>query len=160
VSVVTLTLVLAIAAVLLYTVDSSGQAIAVSVGGWPIPFGIVLYVDRLAALLVVISSIVLLAVLLFSVGQGAADGDDDTPVTIFHPRTSSCRRASSTRSSRATSSTCTSASRSCWSPRTCSSRSAPRSRASAPGSSTSSSRSSPRSSSSPPSPPSTARWAP
>jgi len=85
VSVVTLTLVLAIAAVLLYTVDSSGRAIAVSVGGWPIPYGIVLYVDRLAALLVVISSIVLLAVLLFSVGQGAADGDDDTPVTIFHP---------------------------------------------------------------------------
>ena len=85
VSVVTLTLVLAISAVLLYAVDSSGQAIAVSVGGWPVPFGIVLYVDRLAALLVVISSIVLLAVLLFSVGQGAADGDDDTPVTIFHP---------------------------------------------------------------------------
>lgn len=85
VSIVTLTLVLAIAAVLLFTVDSSGQALAVSVGGWPVPFGIVLYVDRLAALLVVISSIVLLAVLLFSVGQGAADGDDDTPVTIFHP---------------------------------------------------------------------------
>ncbi len=85
VSVATLTLVLIIAAVLLYAVDSSGHAFAVSVGGWPIPFGIVLYVDRLAALLVVISSIVLLAVLLFSVGQGAADGDDDTPVTIFHP---------------------------------------------------------------------------
>lgn len=85
VSIVTLTLVLAIAAVLLYAVDSSDHALAVSVGGWPIPFGIVLYVDRLAALLVVISSIVLLAVLLFSVGQGAADGDDDTPVTIFHP---------------------------------------------------------------------------
>ena len=85
VSVVTLTLVLAIAGVLLYAVDSSGEAIAVSVGGWPIPFGIVLYVDRLAALLVVVSSVVLLAVLLFSVGQGAADGDDDTPVTIFHP---------------------------------------------------------------------------
>ncbi|HYP73085.1 MAG TPA: Na+/H+ antiporter subunit D, partial [Microbacterium sp.] len=83
VSVITLTLVLIIAAVLLYAVDSSGEAIAVSVGGWPIPFGIVLYVDRLAALLVVISSVVLLAVLLFSVGQGAADGDDDTPVTIF-----------------------------------------------------------------------------
>ena len=44
-----------------------------------------LYVDRLSALLVVVSSIVLLAVLLFSVGQGAADGDDDTPVSIFHP---------------------------------------------------------------------------
>ena len=85
VSIVTLTLVMVIAAVLLYAVDSSGQALAVSVGGWPVPFGIVLYVDRLAALLVVISAIVLLAVLLFSVGQGAADGDDDTPVTIFHP---------------------------------------------------------------------------
>ncbi len=85
VSIVTLTLVLVIASVLLYAVDTTGQAIAVSVGGWPIPFGIVLYVDRLAALLVVISSVVLLAVLLFSVGQGAADGDDDTPVTIFHP---------------------------------------------------------------------------
>ena len=65
--------------------DTTGQPLAVSVGGWPVPFGIVLYVDRLAALLVVVSSVVLLAVLLFSVGQGAADGDDDTPVSIFHP---------------------------------------------------------------------------
>lgn len=85
VSIVTLSLVLIIAAVLLYVVDSGGQALAVSVGGWPVPFGIVLYVDRLSALLVVVSSIVLLAVLLFSVGQGAADGDDETPVSIFHP---------------------------------------------------------------------------
>jgi len=75
----------AIAAVLLYYVDVSGMPLAVSVGGWPIPFGIVLYVDRLAALLVLVSSIVLLAVLLFSVGQGAADGDEETPVSIFHP---------------------------------------------------------------------------
>ena len=79
VSVVTLTLVMVIAAVLLVIVDAGDAPIAVSVGNWPIPFGIVLYVDRLAALLVVVSSIVLLAVLLFSVGQGAADGDDDTP---------------------------------------------------------------------------------
>ncbi|MET0812330.1 MAG: Na+/H+ antiporter subunit D, partial [Microbacterium sp.] len=85
VSIVTLSIVLVIASVLLYTVDQTGVPIAVSVGGWPIPFGIVLYVDRLAALLVVVSSIVLLAVLLFSVGQGAADGDDDTPISIFHP---------------------------------------------------------------------------
>ncbi|MFB8387640.1 Na+/H+ antiporter subunit D [Microbacterium sp. NPDC055910] len=85
VSIVTFTLVFAIAAVLLVTVDLTDQPIAVSVGGWPIPFGIVLYVDTLAALLVAISSLVLLAVLLFSVGQGAADNDDDTPVSIFHP---------------------------------------------------------------------------
>ncbi len=83
VSIVTLTSVLVISAVLL-GVTGDGP-IAVSVGGWPIPFGIVLYVDRLAALLVLVSSVVLLAVLLFSVGQGAADGDEDTPVSIFHP---------------------------------------------------------------------------
>jgi multicomponent Na+:H+ antiporter subunit D len=85
VSIATLTLVLVIAVVLLVVVDSTGTPIAVSVGGWPVPFGIVLYVDGLAALLVVVSSVVLLSVLLFSVGQGAADGDDDTPVSIFHP---------------------------------------------------------------------------
>ncbi|MCX6503364.1 MAG: Na+/H+ antiporter subunit D [Microbacterium sp.] len=84
VSITTLTAVSVIAAVLLVTVDA-GAPLAVAVGGWPVPFGIVLYVDRLAALLVLVSSIVLLAVLLFSVGQGAADGDDDTPVSIFHP---------------------------------------------------------------------------
>jgi multicomponent Na+:H+ antiporter subunit D len=85
ISIVTLTTVTVIAAILLVVVDQGGDALAVSVGDWPIPFGIVLYVDRLSALLVVVSSIVLLAVLLFSVGQGAADNDDETPVSIFHP---------------------------------------------------------------------------
>jgi multicomponent Na+:H+ antiporter subunit D len=85
VSIATLTITMVIAAVLLVYVDAAGLPIAVSVGGWPVPFGIVLYVDRLAALLVLVSSVVLLSVLLFSVGQGAADGDEDTPVSIFHP---------------------------------------------------------------------------
>jgi len=84
VSVTTLSLVFVVAATLLVAVDL-GAPIAVEVGGWPAPFGIVLYVDRLAALLVATSAVVLLAVLLFSVGQGAADADDDTPVSIFHP---------------------------------------------------------------------------
>ncbi|WP_119696116.1 Na+/H+ antiporter subunit D [Microbacterium halotolerans] len=84
VSVVTLSATFLLAAVMLVAVDL-GTPLAVSVGGWPLPFGIVLYVDRLAALLVAVSSIVLLAVLLFSVGQGSADRDQDTPVSIFHP---------------------------------------------------------------------------
>ncbi|WP_300266324.1 Na+/H+ antiporter subunit D [Microbacterium sp.] len=84
VTVAALTATAIIAAVLLITVDG-GAPLAVSVGGWPVPFGIVLYVDRLAALLVLISSIVLLAVLLFSIGQGAADGSDETPISIFNP---------------------------------------------------------------------------
>ena len=84
VSVVTLSATFVLSAIMLVAVDA-GTPLAVSVGGWPLPFGIVLYVDRLAAMLVAISSIVLLAVLLFSVGQGAADGDTDTPISIFHP---------------------------------------------------------------------------
>ncbi len=84
VTVVTLLSVSVIATVLLFAVDAE-SALAVSVGGWPVPFGIVLYVDRFAALLVLVSSVVLVAVLLFSVGQGAADGPDDTPISIFNP---------------------------------------------------------------------------
>jgi len=81
----TLMAVSVIAAVLLAAVDAADQPFAVSVGGWPVPFGIILYVDRFAALLVLVSSIVLLAVLLFSIGQGAADGDEETPISIFNP---------------------------------------------------------------------------
>ncbi|WP_406247748.1 Na+/H+ antiporter subunit D [Microbacterium sp. M] len=80
----TLAAVAVIAAILLVVVDG-GEPLAVSVGGWPVPFGIILYVDRLAALLVLVSSIVLVAVLLFSIGQGAADGTDETPISIFNP---------------------------------------------------------------------------
>ncbi|MFT4157846.1 MAG: Na+/H+ antiporter subunit D [Microbacterium sp.] len=84
VTVLTLLSVSVIAAILLVAVDG-GTPLAVSVGGWPVPFGIVLYVDRFAALLVLVSSVVLLAVLLFSIGQGIADGVDETPISIFNP---------------------------------------------------------------------------
>ncbi|MFM2354166.1 MAG: hypothetical protein RLZZ608_1572, partial [Actinomycetota bacterium] len=79
-----LTTVLAISIVLLIGVDQQG-AVIVEAGNWPTPFGIVLAVDRLAALMLVVSSIVLLAVLVFSIGQGLADGDDETPVSIYYP---------------------------------------------------------------------------
>jgi len=84
VSVLALVAVLAISVVLLIGVDSDG-AVVVEAGGWAAPFGIVLVVDRLSALMLVVSSLVLLAVLIFSVGQGLADGDDETPVSIYHP---------------------------------------------------------------------------
>lgn len=79
-----LTVVLGISVALLIGVDAEG-AVVVEVGNWPTPFGIVLVVDRLSALMLVISSIVLLAVLVFSIGQGLADGDDETPVSIYYP---------------------------------------------------------------------------
>jgi len=84
ISIIALAVVLVIGVILLVTVDRSGTLV-VEVGGWPAPFGIVLVVDRLSALMVVVSALVLLAVLIFSVGQGLADGDDETPVSIYYP---------------------------------------------------------------------------
>jgi multicomponent Na+:H+ antiporter subunit D len=84
VAIVTLAVVLAIGIVLLIVVDDTAP-LAVEVGGWQAPFGIVLIVDRLAALMLVVSALVLLAVLIFSVGQGLADGDHETPVSIYYP---------------------------------------------------------------------------
>lgn len=84
IALVALSLVLGVSSLLLVVVDQSGP-LAMEVGGWSAPFGIVLVVDRLSALMLVISAIVLLAVLIFSVGQGLADGDSETPVSIYFP---------------------------------------------------------------------------
>ncbi|TFD30742.1 Na+/H+ antiporter subunit D [Cryobacterium cryoconiti] len=84
VSVLALTAVVVISAVLLGQVDQSGPAV-VHVGGWDAPWGIVLVVDRLSAIMLLISALMLLGVLLFAVGQGIVDGDRETPVSIFHP---------------------------------------------------------------------------
>ena len=83
-SITVLSLVVLTSAALVFLTDQTGGH-AVEVGGWSAPFGIVLVVDRLSALMLLISSIVLLCVLVFSVGQGMADGDRETPVSIYHP---------------------------------------------------------------------------
>ncbi|MET0702064.1 MAG: Na+/H+ antiporter subunit D, partial [Mycobacterium sp.] len=85
-----LTAVVVVCAVLLYLTDRDGT-IALQVGGWgPTepgmgPLGITLVVDRLSALMLVVSSIVLLAVVFYAIGQGIRDGDDRQPVSIFLP---------------------------------------------------------------------------
>jgi multicomponent Na+:H+ antiporter subunit D len=76
--------VLAVGIVILVVVAAHGTY-TVEVGGWPAPYGIVLVVDLLSALLLVVSAAVLLAVLLFSVGQGLVDGDREAPVSIYYP---------------------------------------------------------------------------
>lgn len=59
---------------------------AVHLAGWPAPFGISMMIDRFAALMLVVSSIITLAVLLYAVGQGAAEEKNDSgPVSIFYP---------------------------------------------------------------------------
>jgi multicomponent Na+:H+ antiporter subunit D len=85
-----LSAVVVVCAVLLYLTDRDGT-LALQVGGWGAtepgmgPLGITLVVDRLSALMLVVSSIVLLAVVFYAIGQGIRDGDDRQPVSIFLP---------------------------------------------------------------------------
>jgi multicomponent Na+:H+ antiporter subunit D len=83
-SLLVLTAVLAVSVVLLLQADAEGST-AVAIGGWPVPLGIVLVVDRLSALMLVVAATVALGVLVFAVGQGSADGSEETPLSIFHP---------------------------------------------------------------------------
>lgn len=76
--------VVVLGGILMWQVDAHGTLV-MEVGGWAAPFGISLVVDRLAALMVAVSAVVLLGVYLFSVGQGIADGDEETPVSIYAP---------------------------------------------------------------------------
>jgi multicomponent Na+:H+ antiporter subunit D len=82
-SVLTLVVVLAIAVALLVVADRDGATV-VQLGGWAAPAGISLVADRLSALLLVVSASVLLVVLLYAIGQGAADGRRSA-VAVFHP---------------------------------------------------------------------------
>lgn len=84
VTVATLAIVLAIDLVLLFGVDSRGTQV-VAVGGWELPFGIALAVDRLSAVMLVVSAIVTLLVLVYAVGQEMADTANETPVSVFNP---------------------------------------------------------------------------
>lgn len=69
--------VTAVSAALLYLTDRDGTLV-LHVGGWgPTeqglgPLGISLVVDRLSALMLVVSAIVLLAVMVYAIGQGCA----------------------------------------------------------------------------------------
>ena len=87
---VALAAVVAVCAALVYLADRDGTLV-LHVGGWGQtvpgmgPLGITLVVDRLSALMLVVSSIVLLAVVAYAIGQGIRDGDERQPVSIFMP---------------------------------------------------------------------------
>ncbi len=76
--------VVAVSGLLLYLADRDGTT-AVQVGGWDSPIGITLVVDRLSAMMLVVSSVVLLAVMIYAIGQGIRDGSEAQPVSIFLP---------------------------------------------------------------------------
>ena len=76
--------VVAVSATLLYLVDTHGIFV-LQVGGWDAPIGISIVVDRLSALMLLVSSVVLLAVIVYAIGQGIRDGNGEQPVSIFLP---------------------------------------------------------------------------
>ena len=84
VSLGTLTITLLLEVWVLASVWQYGP-IAVQLGGWAPPFGIVMVADQFSSLLLVISSAVSVAVLAYATGQGAADGELGGPVSVFHP---------------------------------------------------------------------------
>lgn len=84
ITVAALSIVMALGLTFMFVVDQQGTLV-MQVGGWAAPFGISLVVDRLSALMVAVSAVVLLGVLLFSLGQGLEDGDEETPVSIYYP---------------------------------------------------------------------------
>ena len=75
---------LALNVLIMITVWNQGPQ-AVHLGEWAAPFGIVLVVDQLSALMLVVSVVVSLAVLIYAAGEGVADGDDEGPISIFYP---------------------------------------------------------------------------
>ena len=79
-----LTAVVAIAGVLLFRADQYGPQVA-WIGAWAPPLGISLVADRLSALMLLVSAVVTLAVLAYSVGQGMTGDEREAPVSIYHP---------------------------------------------------------------------------
>ncbi len=84
IGIVVLAAVAVLAAVLLAVADATGP-IVVEMGGWAPPVGIALVADRLAALLLLVSTLVTLAVLVYSIDQRIADYGRETSSTTFHP---------------------------------------------------------------------------
>ncbi|PFG41747.1 multisubunit sodium/proton antiporter MrpD subunit [Isoptericola jiangsuensis] len=92
ISVTALTITTLASAALVFFADAG--PVVVDVGGWAAPVGVNLVADRLSALMLTVSGVMLLCVLLYSLGQGVPERDDvhgearvgeSIPVAIFHP---------------------------------------------------------------------------
>ncbi len=62
-----------IVSVLMLTEVDDGDVLVMQAGGWKVPLGITLVVDRLSAVMLVVSSLMLLSVLIYAIGQGAEE---------------------------------------------------------------------------------------
>ncbi|WP_114424035.1 Na+/H+ antiporter subunit D [Nocardioides houyundeii] len=79
-----LTAMVVVAALLLVAADRDGPQ-TLWVGGWPETVGIVLVADRLSALMLLVSAVVTLAVLSYSIGQGMVEDEEGAPLSVYHP---------------------------------------------------------------------------
>jgi multicomponent Na+:H+ antiporter subunit D len=83
-SISVLSVAVIIAATLVYLTATRGT-IVLWVGDWPRPLGIALVADRLSALMLLVSAVMTLSVLVFSVSSDETERRRETPVSIFHP---------------------------------------------------------------------------
>jgi len=80
ISLVSLAASATVAVVLVPRVDDAGLIVHRS-GGWPAPLGITLIADRLSVIMLAVSAVVLLAVAVYAVGEGAVESQR----VAFHP---------------------------------------------------------------------------
>ncbi|SDB88122.1 multisubunit sodium/proton antiporter, MrpD subunit [Raineyella antarctica] len=83
ISVTALSLILVVAGALVYLADTQGPQV-LWIAGWQ-PLGISLVADRLSSLLLLVSAVICLLVLLFSLGQDQEERLRETPISIYHP---------------------------------------------------------------------------
>lgn len=83
-TILTLGAILAVAITMMIHVHQHGTLV-LQIGRWTPQLGIVLVADRLSALMLVVSSVVTLAVLVYSSAQAVSENTERTPVAIYHP---------------------------------------------------------------------------
>lgn len=66
-------------------VGANNGPIVVDVGSWAAPIGITLVADRLSSLMLVVSQLVALAVLVYSIGENISDPVPTAPIAVFYP---------------------------------------------------------------------------
>ncbi len=84
VSTTVLVAVVVIAAILVYQADRHGPQV-LWIGAWPEPLGISLVADRLSSLMLLVSAVVTLAVLVYSIGQGMTGDERGHPADDLPP---------------------------------------------------------------------------
>ncbi len=72
ISLIALSINVVVSVVLLVDVDDN-EMLVMQAGGWKVPLGITLAVDRLSAVMLVVSSLMLVSVMVYAIGQGAEE---------------------------------------------------------------------------------------